>query len=105
MRLPWGSQQLRNALNAELTAGRRGKRQSRESVRRSVATRRERGTLRIPNRWAETGWTLEQLALLGTLPDADLAAQIGRSTTAVRVKRTRLGIPSPCDRRRRENRP
>ena len=99
-----GSQQLRKVLNAELTAGRKGKPQSRESVRRSVATRRERGTLRIPNRWAETGWTPEQLALLGTIPDAELAAQIGRSATPVRVKRTQLGIASACDRRRRENR-
>jgi hypothetical protein len=87
-----------------LGAGLKGKPQPRERVRRRVATKRERGTLYVPNRWAETGWTPEQLALLGTLPDGELAAQIGRSATAVRVMRTRLGIASACDRRRRENR-
>jgi hypothetical protein len=58
--------------------------------------------LRLPSgRWAETGWTAAQLALLGTLPDERLAACIGRTPTAVRVMRTRLGIPSACDRRRK----
>jgi len=38
-------------------------------------------------------WTAEQLALLGTLPDADVAARIGRTPNAVRVMRDRLGIP------------
>src|SRR5262249_8595968 len=94
-----GSQQLRKALNAELTAGRKGKPQSRESVRRSVATRREPGTLHIPNRWAETGWTPEQLALPGTLPDQELAEQSGRTQNAVRQKREELGIANPATNR------
>jgi hypothetical protein len=45
-------------------------------------------------------WTPEQLALLGTLPDAQVAKRIGRTVTAVRVMRTRRGIPSAKDRRR-----
>jgi hypothetical protein len=49
-------------------------------------------------------WTADELALLGTLPDEQLAEQLGRTATAVRIKRTRLGIASACDRRRRENR-
>jgi Fe-S-cluster containining protein len=61
---------------------------------------RQRGTLHIPQRSAETGWPPEQLALLGTLPNADLAAPLGRSTTAVRVKRTKLSIASAWDPRR-----
>jgi hypothetical protein len=103
-RLNEGSRRLLNALNAELGAAKKGKRQPRAQVRRRVATQRERGTLYIPRRWSETGWTPEQLARLGTLPDEQLAEQLGRTATAVRVKRTRLGIASACDRRRRENR-
>jgi hypothetical protein len=49
-------------------------------------------------RHLETGyhgprWTPEDLALLGTIPDADLARLLGRTETAVRVMRTRRGIP------------
>ncbi|HKA56666.1 MAG TPA: hypothetical protein VKJ47_23725, partial [Candidatus Binatia bacterium] len=50
-----GSARLRQALNAELGAGLKGKRQPQEQVRRRVATKRQRGTLYIPQRWAETG--------------------------------------------------
>jgi hypothetical protein len=49
-------------------------------------------------------WTAEEIALLGSAPDADVSTRIGRSVDAVRVVRTRLGIVSACDRRRRENR-
>jgi hypothetical protein len=37
-------------------------------------------------------WTEEQLALLGTMPDEEVAAQIGRTACAVGVKRRLLGI-------------
>src|SRR5690349_235011 len=47
------------------------------------------------------GWTKQELALLGTASDAEVAAKIGRSETAVRAKRTKLGIPSPVDRQSR----
>jgi hypothetical protein len=60
--------------------------------------------LRPPPRWGENGWTPEQVAQLGTMPDAGLAAQIGRTVGAVRQKRTGLGIPSARDLRRPENR-
>jgi hypothetical protein len=49
-------------------------------------------------------WTTEDLALLGRFTDEHVAALIGRTTQAVRCRRTELGIPSACDRRRRENR-
>jgi hypothetical protein len=52
-------------------------------------------------RWAATGWTAEQLALLGTMPDTDLAARIGRTTEAVRSKRQVARFPTHTDRRRR----
>jgi hypothetical protein len=84
---------MRNALNAELGAGLKGKKQPREQVRRRMATKRERNTLRIPQRWAQTGWTAGQLALLGTLPDDEVAKRIGGTPGAVRVKRGKLRIP------------
>jgi hypothetical protein len=49
-------------------------------------------------------WTEEERAQLGTVPDSELAARIGRTATAVRVMRTRQGIPSAEDRRHREHR-
>jgi hypothetical protein len=40
-------------------------------------------------------WREEDLRLLGTMPDAEVAAKIGRSASAARQKRERLGIPNP----------
>jgi hypothetical protein len=40
-------------------------------------------------------WTAEQVALLGTMPDDDLAAQLGKSINAAHLKREKLGIPNP----------
>ena len=45
-------------------------------------------------------WRTAELRQLGKLPDELLARRIGRSATAVRVMRTRLGIASFHDRRR-----
>jgi hypothetical protein len=50
------------------------------------------------------GWPGEHLALLGAMPDAEVAERTSRNESAVRVKRCKLGIRSACDRRRRENR-
>lgn len=47
-------------------------------------------------------WTEEELRLLGTMADAELADKIGRPPNAIRVKRTRLGLPSACDGRCRK---
>jgi hypothetical protein len=44
-------------------------------------------------------WTAEQLALLGTLPDAEVAGRTGRTPNAVRLMRERLGIPNPAGNR------
>jgi hypothetical protein len=40
-------------------------------------------------------WSQDQLALLGKLPDDEVARRTGRSCNAVRVRRDRLGIPKP----------
>jgi hypothetical protein len=50
-------------------------------------------------RWEGRDWTPEQVALLGTMPDEALAALTGRPESAVRVKRSKLGIPTYRDRR------
>jgi hypothetical protein len=49
------------------------------------------------------GWTAEELALLGTTADADVAAQIGRTTATVCVMRTTKGIANARDQRRRDS--
>jgi len=43
---------------------------------------------------AASAWADAHIALLGTVPDGELAKQIGRSTRAVAVKRQILGIPA-----------
>jgi len=46
-------------------------------------------------------WSPAEVKLLGKLPDQEVAAKVGRTPNAVRVKRAKLGIPNPRDRRRR----
>jgi hypothetical protein len=45
-------------------------------------------------------WTRKELALLGTSPDNVVARLVGRTTIAVRLMRTRLGISAALARRR-----
>jgi hypothetical protein len=40
-------------------------------------------------------WTEEELALLGTAPDEEIARRLGRTKTAVYMKRWSLGIVNP----------
>jgi hypothetical protein len=42
-------------------------------------------------------WTKKALELLGKLTDADVAARIGKTVTAVKVKRIKLGIATAMD--------
>jgi hypothetical protein len=44
-------------------------------------------------------WTPEDVALLGTLPDAEVATRTGRTPSAVRQKREERSIPNPDDNR------
>ncbi|MDB5305984.1 MAG: hypothetical protein JWO38_186 [Gemmataceae bacterium] len=55
--------------------------------------------LRPGPRWADDGWTADQLALLGTDRDEVIAKRVGRAVQAVRVKRDRLKIRAFSDRR------
>jgi hypothetical protein len=89
-----GSVRLRRALNQEYGARLKGKKLPPAQVEQRRQTALALG-LRPTGRWSANGWTAEQLALLGTMPDEDLARKTGRTTGAVRHRRTELGIPSP----------
>jgi hypothetical protein len=100
-----GSQRLILAASEAGACLQRGQKLPPEQCERRRQTNRDRNL----KQYLQTGyhgewWKPEELALLGTLPDAEVAAQIGRTLVAVRCQRTLRGIPSACDRRRRENR-
>jgi hypothetical protein len=98
-----GSARLQTALNVCKGAAKKGKHLSPEQVEQRRRTAKELG-LRLPPREDGWLWTQRELDLLGTLPDAEVAARIDRTEIAVRVMRLRQGIRSAQDRRRREHR-
>ena len=69
-----------------------GKKASEEARRRMSEAHKRRGT--IPPAMAGPLWTPEEDALLGTMPDKDVAERIGRTPTAVPAHRSDLGIPN-----------
>jgi hypothetical protein len=101
-----GSKRLHDAAAVETGRRIRGRKLPPEEVerRRRTAGDLDLGQYLRPGAPPEKRWTAAELARLGTLPDEQLAGQLGRTATAVRVQRTRLRIASACDRRRRENR-
>jgi hypothetical protein len=95
-----GTARLVKAASASGAAAVRGQGLPPEQVERRRRTAVEQGLGRYltpGHQWPR--WTDEDLALLGAVPDEDLAAKTGRTPNAVRVKRTRLGIPTHKDRR------
>jgi hypothetical protein len=94
-----GSARLRSALNAEIGARQRGRKLPPDQVERRRQTALALG---LKPRWdlRDDLWTPQELALLGTARDADVAARIGRTPKAVRLKREKLGIPTARGRRR-----
>jgi hypothetical protein len=97
-----GSAQLQTEGNRRKASAIRGKKLTAEQVER----RRQTALALALGRHLQPGyhgpwWTTMELALLGTMPDGELAARIGRTLGAVRVMRTRLGIPTALDRRQR----
>src|SRR5262249_48300919 len=72
----------------------RGKKRPRAAIQKQMQTRRDRG-YKPPQRWAKTGWKQWELDMLGTAPDAELAARFGRTVAAVRLMRNRLGRRAP----------
>jgi hypothetical protein len=81
----------------------RGQQLSEEQVerRRRTALELNLGRMLRPG-YHGPRWSEEQLGLLGTMMDEEVAQATGRSVNAVRVMRTRLGIPTVQDRRRRD---
>ena len=75
-----------------------------EADERSVQAKQRNQGRFLPRGGGQPLWTKEQIELLGTLPDAEVAKRIGRPVDGVRLMRTRLGIPTARDGRRRENR-
>jgi hypothetical protein len=98
-----GSARLHTEGNRRKGAALRGKRLPAEQVerRRQMALALNLGR-NLPAGYHGPWWTAKELALLGTMPDGELAARIGRTLGAVRVMRTRLGIPTALDRRQRQ---
>jgi hypothetical protein len=97
-----GSARLQLEGNRRKGARLRGKRLPAEQVER----RRQRAIALNLGRHLQAGhhgpwWTAKELALLGTRPDDEVADRVGRTVGAVREMRTRLGIPTALDRRRR----
>jgi len=74
-----------------------------EEIERRRRTAKELGLRPNPPHIGGRPWTVKELRLLGTVPDGDLAARSGRPERAVWVMRTRRGIPTAEDRRRREH--
>jgi len=101
-----GSVRLRQDLNRELSDTLRGKKLPPEQVERRRRTALELGLRPVSLRpGGSRPWTAEELALLGTAPDSEVATQIGRTETAVGVKRLRLGLPTALDRPRGDHQP
>jgi hypothetical protein len=98
-----GSQRLIRAASEQGASVQRGQELPPEQVERRRRTALDLGLGRnlLPGYNLGPCWTRAELALLGKLPDEEVAARVGRSPNAVRIKRERLGIPNPRDRRRR----
>ena len=72
-----------------------------EDVKRRRRTNRERGLWRnLRTGYHGPRWTRGQLRLLGKEPDNVVAEKVGRTVNAVRVMRTRRGVPTVKDRPR-----
>jgi hypothetical protein len=67
--------------------------QEERDAARERAQRLDMGRYLIPG-YHGPHWTAEELQLLGKLPDAEVAARIGRTVDAVGIKRRRAGLPT-----------
>jgi hypothetical protein len=64
----------------------------RQKQRENIIRRRSQGT--APEQRMTNLWTPEHRSLLGTMPDRELAARIGRTYRAVSTMRKRLQVPA-----------
>src|SRR5207244_7991693 len=78
----WGTQGSRELHQRVSEAGAsklRGKARPRELVRRTVETKKAKGYVLPTGRWDDAGWKPAEVALLGTLPDAEVTRRTGRT--------------------------
>jgi hypothetical protein len=90
-----GSRRLCRALRDKANDAVRGKPLSPEQVERRRRTALELNLGQYLDPAHGAGWGDEELALLGELPDDEVARQTGRSKDAVRQKREELRIANP----------
>jgi hypothetical protein len=97
-----GSQRLIRAASAKGADATRGITLPEEQVerRRRTALEQDLGRYLVPG-YHGPWWSRQELALLGKLPDDEVARRTGRTWNAVWLKRGELGIPNPQHRRRR----
>jgi hypothetical protein len=93
-----GSKRLLAATTARANAACRGKRLPKRAVRERRERARRLDLARHLRAYtaakrAERPWSAEDVALLGTMPDTRLAAQLGRTRDEVRRERARRSIP------------
>jgi hypothetical protein len=98
-----GTHRLMCAASERGAAYYRGKRLPPDQVERRRRTAVEKNLAQYIRPGYNLGpwWSPAELRLLGKLPDEDVAAKVGRTHNAVRIKRGKLGIPNPRDQRRR----
>ncbi len=96
-----GSRRLHAQVVAKGVAGVKAKvwTEAERAVKRTLSKGRK------PDRWAGRHWTRAMEARLGTEEDDALAKEWGKTVEGVRVRRTKLGIPSAFDHRRRNPTP
>jgi hypothetical protein len=92
-----GSARLRVELNAETAEALPGVKLPPEQVERRRRTARELGLRPDPSHVNGRPWMEEELALLGKLPDDEVARRTGRTWGAVRQRRNLLKIPTAKD--------
>jgi hypothetical protein len=68
----------------------KGQRLSAEQVERRRRTARQLNLARHLPTGHRNLWTAKQLALIGTMPDTDVAAKTGRTVNAVRIKQANV---------------
>jgi hypothetical protein len=97
-----GSRRLIQAAAAKGGAVLRGRPLTAEEVEQRRRTNRELDLARhLVKGYHGPRWTRKELALLGKLPDEEVARRTGRTLNAVRAVRARRNNASACDRRRK----
>jgi hypothetical protein len=91
-----GSRRLVQAAQERAVDQLRGKPLSPEQIEQRRRSARELGLAQhLEAAPRQRAWPGEYLALLGTMPDEEVAERTGHSANGVRVKRCKLGIPHP----------